>query len=46
MGLYVAKCNLGKVNLKSMRPAVFPTNLHVGYKSACGLAAGVCLALC
>ena len=27
----VAKCNLGKINLESMRPAVFPTNLHVGW---------------
>ena len=25
-GLYVAKCNLGKVNLKSKRPLVFPRN--------------------
>ena len=27
----VAKCNLGKVNLQSMRPAVFLTNLHAGW---------------
>ena len=27
-GLIVAKCNLGKVNLKSMHPAVFPRNMH------------------
>ena len=27
----VAKCNLGKVNLESMRPAVFPTNTHAGW---------------
>ena len=27
----VAKCNLGEVNLESMCPAVFPTNLHVGW---------------
>ena len=26
---YMAKCNLGKFNVKSMRPVVFPTNLHV-----------------
>lgn len=25
---HVDKCNLGKVSLKSMRPAVFPTNMH------------------
>ena len=29
--LYVAKCNLGKVNLESMRPAVFLTNMHAGW---------------
>ena len=28
---YVAKCNLGKVNLVSMRPVVFPTNMHPGW---------------
>ena len=27
----VAKCNLGKVNLESMRPAVFLTNMHAGW---------------
>ena len=27
----MAKCNLGKVNLESMCPEVFPTNLHVGW---------------
>ena len=26
---YVAKCHLGKVNLKSMPPAVVLTNMHV-----------------
>ena len=26
----MAKCNLDKVNLESMRSAVFPTNLHAG----------------
>ena len=26
----MAKCNLGKVNLESMHPTVFPTNLHAG----------------
>ena len=30
-GLIVAKCNLGKVNLKSMHPAVFPRNMHAGW---------------
>ena len=30
-GLNVAKCNLGKVNLKSMHPAVFPRNMHAGW---------------
>jgi len=34
--VHVAKSNLGKVNLKSMRPAVFLTNM----------CAGVCLAMC
>ena len=29
--LYVAKCNLGKVNLESMHPAVFLTNMHAGW---------------
>jgi len=29
--LNVAKCNLGKVNLKSTRPAVFLTNMHEGW---------------
>ena len=27
----MAKCNLGKVNLKSTRPAVFLTNMLVGW---------------
>ena len=27
----VAKCNLGKVNLDSIGPAVFPTNVHAGW---------------
>jgi len=30
-GLNVAKCNLGKVNLKSMHSAVFPRNMHAGW---------------
>ena len=27
----MAKCNLGKVNLESMRPAVFLKNMHAGW---------------
>ena len=27
----VVKCNLGKVNLESMRPAVLSTNIHAGW---------------
>ena len=27
----VVKYNLGKVDLKSMHPAVFPTNMHAGW---------------
>ena len=28
---HVAKCNLGKVNLRSVRPGVFPTIMHAGW---------------
>ena len=31
MSLNVAKCNFGKVNLESMRPVVFLTNMHAGW---------------
>ena len=34
---YVAKCNLGKVNLEPMSPAV---------SRICGVAAGACFAMC
>ena len=27
----MAKCNLGKVNLESMRPAAFLKNMHAGW---------------
>ena len=29
--LNVAKCNLGKVNLESMHPVLFLTNMHAGW---------------
>ena len=28
---HAAKCNLGKVNLNSVHPGVFPTNMHAGW---------------
>ena len=31
LNFYEPKCNLGKVNLESMRPAVFLTNMHAGW---------------
>ena len=29
--MHMAKCILGKVNLKSMCPVVFSTNMHAGW---------------
>ena len=42
----VAKCNLGKVNLESMRPAVFSTNMHAGWPQGFALPCADKSAIC